>query len=358
MLRSITLPLFAAILFVPASIDAQNITVPAPQPGATPTASPAPLPTVVAPPLTAPITIPSPIGAPTPLRTIVPTARRTPTPAARPSSHPTPPRARVVHARASLTPVKAQSVRAAPTPRATPTPTTTLTRAPPPPIETVVLPQRQPDRPLWPWLAGAGGVALFGLGWVALRRRGERRDEEPWIEPVVEPAAAPAPAARLVLALRPTRAGLNLISVTVDAEVTLTNTGDVPAEDVRAELRLMSAHGEQDAELAAFYAEAVLRPATPPFTLQPGEERRFRAITALAHSAVRAIEAGGRPMFVPLVALSVRYRDAAVERRTGQAYAVGVERVDSAKLAPFWLDVPAKSYDSIAARPHGGPQDL
>lgn len=142
-----------------------------------------------------------------------------------------------------------------------------------------------------------------------------------------------------------------MLTATADGEVTLTNTGDAPAHDIRAAVGLFSAHAGADTDLADLAAQPIGRPATPPFTLQPGEERRFRAVAALPHDAIRPMTAGGRPMFVPLLAVAVRYRDT-TERQVAQAFAVGVERGDSTKLAPLWLDVPPRSFDKVGARPH------
>ena len=115
----------------------------------------------------------------------------------------------------------------------------------------------------------------------------------------------------------------------------------------------IDATAEQDAELATLFAEPIPRPVVPAFALAPGEARRFRTVAALAHNAIRTVEAGGRPMFVPMLALAARYVADGAERRIGQGYAVGIERPGSAKLQPFWLDVPGRQYDALGARPHG-----
>jgi hypothetical protein len=65
---------------------------------------------------------------------------------------------------------------------------------------------------------------------------------------------------------------------------------------------------------------------------------------------MRTMVAAGRPMFVPVLAIDLR---GAGGLQVAQGFAVGVERVDSAKLAPFWLDVPDRAYAEVAARPHG-----
>lgn len=164
--------------------------------------------------------------------------------------------------------------------------------------------------------------------------------------------AATTPRARLSIGFRPLRAGVNLLSATSENEVVLTNDGDAPAEDVRVQLRLVSAHGGQDADLAGFYAAPIARPAVPAFTLAPGETRALSAIAALPRDAIHVLTAAGRPMFVPIVAVNVGYATGAATQQVAQAFAVGIERVDSAKLAPFWLDTPPRTYEQVAARPH------
>lgn len=253
-----------------------------------------------------------------------------------------------------LTPVP----RGSPAPAATPSPTPSTPAAPPTsesapgPIETVVLPPPRAAAPLWPWLAGAAGLLTLAFAALSLRRRAP---DDAWEEPPAAPPPEPSPPhpARLTLAFHPTRAGLNLISATADGEVTVTNEGDLAVADVRADLALFSAREEQSDELAAFFAAPIARPAIPAFTLGPGEQRRFRAVAALPHDAIHALDAGGRPMFVPLAAVTAHYRAEGQERRVGQAFVLGVERRHSAKLAPMWLDTPPRQYDTVAARRHG-----
>ena len=68
------------------------------------------------------------------------------------------------------------------------------------------------------------------------------------------------------------------------------------------------------------------------------------------------LQAGGREMLVPLVLVTVQFRDAAgVEHRISQGFVIGVERVDSPKLAPFWLDS-SRMIEQVAARPSGAPR--
>ena len=158
--------------------------------------------------------------------------------------------------------------------------------------------------------------------------------------------------ARLAVELRPLRAGLNLLSATASCDVVVTNIGTAVAEGVRVQATLLTAHAGQDADLAAVNAGPVVRPATTPFALAPGETRVVRTLAATAREAIHSMTAANRPMFVPIVAVNVLYASGEIAGQTARAWAIGIERVDSAKLAPFWLDAPARMYDGIAARAH------
>ncbi len=167
--------------------------------------------------------------------------------------------------------------------------------------------------------------------------------------PPTPPVAARA---RLTCELRRLRAGLNLLSATVECELVVTNTGTASAEAIRTGVALLTAHADQDQDLAQFNAAPVVRPVAPPFALAPGETRTIRTVTAIARDAIRTMTAANRPMFVPVVATNILYVTAGDEAQTARAWVVGIERVDSAKLAPFWLDAPARMYTTVAARPH------
>ena len=292
-----------------------------------------------------------------------------------------------------------QAATSQPAPRPTPTPVTTQ--------PTVTAPETGRAMPLW--LSLAVIVVVLAALWLLRRKpRGHRRDGvevETVVEPTPEPsapepatasviapsvaanparsveplavpvaaaippsaAAAPkfleprakappppqaAPRARVTCDLRPLRAGLNLLSATVECELVVTNTGTVPANAIRTGVALLTAHAGQDTDLAQFTAAPISRPATPPFALAPGETRTIRTVVAIARDAIRTMTAANRPMFVPVVATNILYATAGEDAQTARAWVVGIERVDSAKLAPFWLDAPARMFTTVAARPH------
>ena len=285
-------------------------------------------------------------------------------------------------------------------PQPTPTPDATTQ-------STVTAPETGRAMPLWLLLAVV--IVVIGALWLLRRKpRGRRQDRvevetvvQPTPEPFApEPAAAPEPAvgpassiepiavpvapatsvaipvaaaaapkflepraktpppppavprARVTCDLRPLRAGLNLLSATVECELVITNTGTVAAEAIRTGIALLTAHARQDTDLAQFNAAPIGRPATPPFALAPGETRTIRTVVAIAREAIQTMTAANRPMFVPVVATNILYTTAGDDAQTARAWVVGIERVDSAKLAPFWLDAPAKMFTTVAARAH------
>ncbi len=175
---------------------------------------------------------------------------------------------------------------------------------------------------------------------------------EPAAPRFLEPRAPTRARARLSVELRPLRAGLNLLSATAECQIVVTNTGTEPAGGIRIHASLLTAHAGQDADLAAINAAPVTRPATAPFALAAGESRVVRTVSAIPRDAIHGMTAANRPMFVPIVAVNILYDSGDGPAQTARAWAIGVERVDSAKLAPFWLDAPARMYDNIAARPH------
>lgn len=202
-------------------------------------------------------------------------------------------------------------------------------------------------------------LALIAAGWVMLRRfrsagESEAAEDRPPAARPADPAPVPPPPATPSVTLRPLRIGLNMLTATFEGEILLATEAGM--EDVRLSLHLMAASKDEGQAIAALHDAPIGRTVVPAFALAPGSARTVRGIGVLAREATGGLEAAGRPLFVPLVAVRLGWRDAGgVHHRLIQAFAVGVERVDSAKLAPIWLDQPARSYEQIAARPHGAP---
>ncbi|WP_125994585.1 hypothetical protein [Sphingomonas sp. S-NIH.Pt15_0812] len=315
-------------------------TTPAPSP------SPAPIPSPVPTPPPPVVSLPSPVRpSPTPRATAAagavarpslsptPTPRPTPTPSATPVARPT------------------EVAPSAPLPEVTPAPAASPTPAVSPPATV-------PEEGGGAWWLVPLLLALVAAGWVMLRRsRADAAPDEPEdrlpAERPAKPAPVPAPPAAPSVTLRPLRIGLNMLTATFEGEILLSS--EEAMEDVRVSLHLMAASKDEGQAIAALHDAPIGRTVVPAFGLAPGSARTVRGIGVLAREATGGLEAAGRPLFVPLVAVRLGWRDAGGVHHLIQAFAVGVERVDSPKLAPIWLDQPARSYEQIAARPHGRP---
>lgn len=232
-----------------------------------------------------------------------------------------------------------------------------------------------PVAPPWIWaLAGAGGTALLGLGgWLLLRRR--RRDaagEEGFeAEPVsipappvqvppgltraprpaerapvpARPAPAPAPssapgAAPFELGLNPHRIVFAENEVSLEFELLIGNGSGASAENIRIAFAAMSAHARQDEAIAGFHAGPPGEPGGPPFDLPAGGGGRMPARVAIAHTGMNVVQLGGRPMFVPMVLIDIRWRGGLSIRRFGADFILGTTG-QGGKLGPIWLDRPA-----------------
>ncbi|MEH3048243.1 hypothetical protein [Sphingomonas adhaesiva] len=312
---------------------------------------------------------PVPQASPSPVVTLpaaTPTPRATPRPRVTPTPQvtPTPRATATARATASPTPTPTSVASAAPLPATTPSVIATVPVAvptPPPPAPAAV-----EEGASHGWLfPGAVVLVLAVLAGVLLARRRRRDDTAEVAElpaaveavpvpplPAIAEAHVVAPRAWLAFELRPRRAGVNLLTATLDAQLVVRNEGDAAANDVRAEVRLLSAREGQEGELAGIFADAGGRPVAAPFALAPGEERGLDVLVTLPRDAINVLTAGGRPMFVPVAAVNVRYASGEVRGQTAEAFAVGVERDGAAKLMPFWLDGPGRMFDTVAARPH------
>lgn len=364
--------------------DLANFSLPAGEP--TPVATPTPLPPVVVAP--APRPTPAATATPRPVVTATPRPAATPTPrpspVATPTARPTP--------RPAATPEVVPS--AAPTPVAAPLPpiATVPTEVPPAPSPSAQpLPQaEEPARPFWLIPALLAGLVLAGIALFFRRRRRVEQEVGDGYEPLVDPVAAepeetppapvpqpvvpaPVPAAPASVApaapaprfLEPaplvaarldldtpavSRAGVNLVTATADVTVTVRNISDVPATGIALEVRLLSAQPGLDAVIATLFGGPVEKPATPLFDLAPGEAKRVRTLATMPRDAITVLQAGERPMFVPVVAVRAAHAGA----QTSTVHALGIERPGQAKLGPFWLDQPPRMFDAIGVRPHTG----
>lgn len=259
----------------------------------------------------------------------------------------------------------------------------------------------------WPWIAAL--IALLGGGaFFAWSRRGRNRrladpgraafaglareaglggvaEAEPRITPrpdpvpprpqpepapipgsVARPAPAPAPKAapvddglvvstrlkpELNVQLLPDRVVVNEREVMLQFDVVLTNSGSAPARDVLVESKLVTAHAGQDRDIAAFFEAPVGTGDRMP-SLSPYGKISLKSVVRLPLEEVHAFEAGGRRLFVPLVAFNILFRAGGTEGQASASFLIGRGSEEDDKLAPFRLDLGPRIFRGLIARAH------
>jgi len=349
-------------------VHAQQTATPAP----TPTPAPSRPPNLMYLPNVTPerFTLGTPSPTPTPTPAIVPP----PAPVATDTPRASAP------ARTASRPSAARAPVAQPTPSASPTavetpapvPSPLATAAPMPAPQTV--PAAQPaGTPGWLWmLIGAGATALvFGGVWALRRRRGVEQVEAheapaaspppppPPARPVAPPpglapkAASPPAAAPsgepFEIVLRPARIEVTERDIMLECELLIGNTHGSAAENVRVTLAMMTASPDQDRNIAGFHANPMVDPAGTPFDLAAGAGGRMPVRLALPRELVHVVEVAGRPMFVPMVMIELKWRAGISIRRFGVDFMVGTAG-QGGKVGLIWLDRNQQARELAATR--------
>ena len=349
-------------------VHAQQTATPAP----TPTPAPSRPPNLMYLPNVTPerftLGTPSPTPAPTPAIVPPPAPVATDTPRAsapaRTASRPSAARASVAQPTPSASPTAVETPAPVPSPLAT--------AAPMPAPQTV--PAAQPaGTPGWLWmLIGAGATALvFGGVWALRRRRGVEQVEAheapaaspppppPPARPVAPPpglapkAASPPAAAPsgepFEIVLRPARIEVTERDIMLECELLIGNTHGSAAENVRVTLAMMTASPDQDRNIAGFHANPMVDPAGTPFDLAAGAGGRMPVRLALPRELVHVVEVAGRPMFVPMVMIELKWRAGISIRRFGVDFMVGTAG-QGGKVGLIWLDRNQQARELAATR--------
>lgn len=327
--------------------------------------------------------------APTPRPTASPAA---PPPAIQPVPVPTP--------RASPRPAAQRPTAPQPTPAvdrtpaaATPSPVATPTLAPvavPPVVspspgatggfatDTAATPDDGAGTSVWLWI-GLGTVLLTlgGVaGWLLGRRRQAGKDDDRPVGPIATPAPvepppptpspparvqipappapapiAPVPEGALVTELRPLRAAISDGQVTLDFELFIQNRGSESAENVRAVLALFGANAQQDEHIAAFHASARMAAGSEPFSIAPGGVFMLNGQVSLPDGQMPVVTVQGKPMFVPIVPVALRWYAGLSIKTLRDAFMVGtVPAAGSDRLGPLWVERAASGFGTLAAK--------
>jgi hypothetical protein len=198
-----------------------------------------------------------------------------------------------------------------------PLPTTLM---PPPPAAPAAAPRIVSDPPVRPRPDPIipGGIVSTGL--------------RPWID----------------IELTPDRALLDAQGTAIAFELTLLNSGSAAARDVIVEARLLNAGARQDVELSAFFAE--ISPGDPIPQIAPYARIPLRSAVRLTREDIREYEIEGRKLFVPLLAVNVRYRWSSGEGQSAAGFLIGQGGEDKDKLAPLRLDKGDRSWNGLGVR--------
>jgi hypothetical protein len=244
------------------------------------------------------------------------------------------------------------------------------------PDETQAAPLVAPEGglPVWPWLLaaialGAGGAFLF---WRNRERHsyagGPQIDAFASPEPTPRrpahapaPRAAPKPAQSSTAGVVTTRLrpwidlqfeAVNCIveedRVLVEFELELFNSGSAPARDLLIEAVMMNASPLQDEEAKGFFGRTSGEGGRMP-SIGPLKRVSMRRQVGLAMNQVRVLDAGGRKVFVPLIAFNVIYNWSGGVGQTSAVYLIGRDNKGD-KLAPFRVDLGRRIFRNVAAR--------
>ncbi|WP_138983956.1 hypothetical protein [Sphingomonas elodea] len=113
-----------------------------------------------------------------------------------------------------------------------------------------------------------------------------------------------------------------------------------PDAPQRPAVALISAHPDQDRAIAGFHAGSAGLVAAPAFDLPPSGNRRLPLRLTLPWERIHVVQLRGRPMFIGLVMLDLRWRAGLAIRRTGADFLMG-SRGEGDRPGPIWLDRPA-----------------
>jgi hypothetical protein len=213
---------------------------------------------------------------------------------------------------------------------------------------------------------GAGGAFLFWR-----RNSREAYAGGPEIDSFVAPEPkqrAPTPAASpelppskpvgivstrlrpwIEIEFQPVRCIVEQDRVAFEFELSLYNSGNAPAREVLIEAGTFNASPAQDKEIDGFFQQPVAK-GERIAALPPLQRVNLRPTVVVDRSQVRVLEAGGRKVFVPLIAFTALYRWGQNAGQTSSAYLLGRD-TKGQKMAPFRIDLGPRIFRGLKAAP-------
>ena len=222
---------------------------------------------------------------------------------------------------------------------------------------------RSASGPSW-YVYAAPLALLLLLGIFGLRRRRDGQAEPVEEAAPVEEMAPPVVAAPRQPILRPwlevdlkaQRASFTETEWVVQFELSVANTGQVPATNVKIDVMLFNAGKEQDKEIGAFFRTAgreSTKLALP--SLDAGRTGVIDGEVAMPLAEMRGMKLANQTMFIPVVAVNALYDwgEDGQDGQTAKSYIVGRELQEpSEKMGAFRVDLGPRIWRTVGQRPH------
>lgn len=174
--------------------------------------------------------------------------------------------------------------------------------------------------------------------------------------PVVPlPPPVPRPRANgggLGFVLNAQRITVSLTQLMLEFELIAENHTDIAVASLDVATAMLTAHADQDAQIARFFAE---RPDSPATALDVGPQmaRGLNGKLSMPLGQVNTVETGGRSYCVPIMMIDARYTWAdGREERKSVAFVMGKGAQDANKLGPIFLDRGPGVTREVGARLH------
>ncbi|WP_114950925.1 hypothetical protein [Sphingosinicella terrae] len=165
------------------------------------------------------------------------------------------------------------------------------------------------------------------------------------VEALAADSRAPMGRPWLEFLMRPIRAGTTGDETRVEFELTVGNTGSVPAEDVRISTWMFAAGSAAESEMERMLIEPPADAKLSEVTIAAGDGARVEAALALPKT-------GEGEAVLPVVVADARYRlPDGSEGRTSASFQVGLPGEEA--LEPFPVDRTSGLLETVEARLHG-----
>ena len=178
----------------------------------------------------------------------------------------------------------------------------------------------------------------------------------PTAAPVVPlPTPSPRPRANgggLGFILNAQRITVSMTQLMLEFELIAENHTDVAVTSLDVATAMLTAHADQDAQIARFFEE---RPPSPATALEVGPQtaRGLNGKLSMPLGQVNPVETGGRSYCVPIMMIDARYTWAdGREERKSVAFVMGKGAQDANKLGPIFLDRGPGVTREVGARLH------